>query len=533
MNKFFILFATLSLLTIFLKVSVSTLGHNYDLESGTIVAKIINEGKSVYANTDRYNYGPIKSLYLGAISLLSQFSGVKTLGGFHALIALFLSLIDISISIVILKIYGKKASILYLINPISILISGYHSQHDNIAVLFALLSWLTYLNSKSKNKDLLISLFIGLSLCTKHILFLFPLWYLLLASNKKDFLKNMKVAVFSYLIFFTGFAIDILIHADETSKIIKGILGNVFEYRGVYHDSFVANLTNLFVPQSLIDTIFINTPIFKGMSFLWVSIVTTLGILLIRKKLVKKELLLPIYLLVVFIFSPSLADQYLAIPLIIIILSEGWLTIFFFLATFLYLVSSNSSNIGSADLIQKGILINKTVLRFFPWNFGIKDGLFYNQVFQLKHLQGIGFLTFLSLLFNRPLKKPKIFKIILTIFLLLNTVLLLNILLQWRPNKRIGLHVISINVTAKCPEDKTTHTINVSTKNTCKGKNTCEINITENTIPCIKMVDVKWFCGPERFQKIFYSKKFTGVEKITCEDFFLPKDPSSPLDTLQ
>jgi hypothetical protein len=37
----------------------TTFGHNYDLDSDTIVAEIVDQGGNVYADTPRYNYAPV------------------------------------------------------------------------------------------------------------------------------------------------------------------------------------------------------------------------------------------------------------------------------------------------------------------------------------------------------------------------------------------------------------------------------------------------------------------------------------------
>jgi hypothetical protein len=42
-----------------LRIWVSTLGYNFDFESYAVVASIIDSGGNVYAETHRYNYGPV------------------------------------------------------------------------------------------------------------------------------------------------------------------------------------------------------------------------------------------------------------------------------------------------------------------------------------------------------------------------------------------------------------------------------------------------------------------------------------------
>jgi hypothetical protein len=54
-----VLFAAAGLASVALKMILATQGHNYDLDSYGIVASLVLQGKSVYANTARYNYGPL------------------------------------------------------------------------------------------------------------------------------------------------------------------------------------------------------------------------------------------------------------------------------------------------------------------------------------------------------------------------------------------------------------------------------------------------------------------------------------------
>ena len=68
-NKYWVLIFSFGLL---LRILMAILGHNFDLESYEIVADIILEGKSVYANTTRYNYGPIWAYILAALKLLAS-----------------------------------------------------------------------------------------------------------------------------------------------------------------------------------------------------------------------------------------------------------------------------------------------------------------------------------------------------------------------------------------------------------------------------------------------------------------------------
>ncbi|MBQ6111682.1 MAG: hypothetical protein IJL01_04735, partial [Synergistaceae bacterium] len=50
-----------------LRFVLMTLGHNFDFESYCIVGKLAAHGKNIYANTGRYNYGPVWFTLLGIL----------------------------------------------------------------------------------------------------------------------------------------------------------------------------------------------------------------------------------------------------------------------------------------------------------------------------------------------------------------------------------------------------------------------------------------------------------------------------------
>jgi hypothetical protein len=115
-----------------------TLGYNYDFESHLIVGKIVSSGGNVYAETSRYNYGPIFSLCLGLFYYLSSFLGNPSFA-YRMFIVCFLTCFDIALSFLLYKKY-KSMSIaaLFFLNPVSIIITGYHNQFDVLA------SWVTW-----------------------------------------------------------------------------------------------------------------------------------------------------------------------------------------------------------------------------------------------------------------------------------------------------------------------------------------------------------------------------------------------------
>lgn len=114
----------------------------------------------------------------------------------------------------------------FFLNPVSIIITGYHNQFDTIAVLFALLSIL-YINEEESfsKKDIFAILFLSLSLMTKHILFLLPVFILL--TNNIPLKKRIVYAIVPPVVFLLSFAPFTI----QNNAALQGIINNVFLYR--------------------------------------------------------------------------------------------------------------------------------------------------------------------------------------------------------------------------------------------------------------------------------------------------------------
>ncbi len=152
------------------RLAVSLRGHTYDVDSYFIVAGILRHGGNVYLETKRYNYGPI---WFYLIHLLDWLAGGRE-NILRCLIAGFLSLVDFGIFLVLLRRVGKLAASLFFLNPVSILITGYQSQFDNLVILMGL--WAIHLfgddfDQPVNRRKFYGLLVLGLSLMTKHLLF--------------------------------------------------------------------------------------------------------------------------------------------------------------------------------------------------------------------------------------------------------------------------------------------------------------------------------------------------------------------------
>lgn len=95
-NRKYIALGVILALGFVLRIILSRLGHNYDLESYWIVGEIVAKGGNVYAETHRYNYGPIWFYILGVVYWFTDRFG-QGFDFFGLVIAMFLSLVDIGI----------------------------------------------------------------------------------------------------------------------------------------------------------------------------------------------------------------------------------------------------------------------------------------------------------------------------------------------------------------------------------------------------------------------------------------------------
>lgn len=267
---------------------VSTFGHNFDFDSYRIVADLMAEGKNVYANTDRYNYGPV---WFNVIHLLDVLAG-RDPHVFRWLLISALSAADMGIFFVLLRKFGLAAAALFFLSPVSIFITGYHNQFDNLAILFGLWAVILFGDGPQKplgRKQFFGLLLLGLSLMTKHLLFIFPLW---LALKQKGLVNKCIVFLIPCAVFVLGFV-------PYWPGGGQGIRDNVFHY----HSWDTHFFYSFFVPGFLQQII--------SPQIVWFFMLGLFA-LVCRKKNALESLL--IYTVVLVAASPATNNQYLAIP---------------------------------------------------------------------------------------------------------------------------------------------------------------------------------------------------------------------------
>lgn len=281
--------ATVLFVGVVLRFVAMLRGHNFDFESYTIVGDIVLGGGNVYAETVRYNYGPVWFLILGLFRGIGQLFQNPDL--FRILIVALLTFADIAIALLLRKKFGLLAFALFFLNPISIIITGYHNQFDNLALLVGMCGLLLLppdTAKKIERRHVYAALLIGLSLMIKHIFFLLPLWLFIRGTTWriKLFMLVIPVAIFAFS--FLPFWFN-----DQ-----DGIIQNVFTYKSFAN----APLINAFFAKHIL--VLINP------TFLMIGALAITGFMTRKLPIFEASLW---YLLVLVSFSPAVANQYLAI----------------------------------------------------------------------------------------------------------------------------------------------------------------------------------------------------------------------------
>lgn len=286
--KFNWLFFLILTLGIAARLFAATLGHDYDFDSWWLIAQLFDDGKNIYASTDRYNFAPGWFFILHFLDLLSGHNE----NIFRYLVAGILSLGDVGIFVILWRRFGKLAGCWFLLNPISIIVSGYQNNFDTLAIFLGLIAALTmgddFEQPVNRRKFFGLVLF-GFSLIVKHVFFAFPFW---LAVKQKGLSQKLIVILVPVLMFALSFA-------PYLNAGGQGIVQNVFQYRAVNTAFFY----HMFLPPFL-QFAFSSTGV-------WFFLLILFAFICRQKNTV--EFLL-FYTCVLVAAAPASVNEYLAIP---------------------------------------------------------------------------------------------------------------------------------------------------------------------------------------------------------------------------
>lgn len=334
-------------LGVVIRFVLMSLGHNFDFDSYCIVGELAAKGENIYASTSRYNYGFIWFTFLGIFRKISLCFADSVLA-FRVLIVGTLTLADFLIAKIISEKAGNLWGIIFFLNPISLIITGYHNQFDNIAVLLAVYSVLLIGHSVNKHSitgsDIAGVILLSLSLITKHILWAFPLW--ILFNSEIGIRKKILFAFVPPLIFLLSF----IPYWHEGSE---GIISNVFLYKSFNNFPLLAltalNHLGIFLPFQENICLPLFALLMLGSAYVF------------RKANLFDSLLL--YLMALVSFSSAIANQYIAIPCIAVILMTRKKSFLYF-ALGLVFLSCNFNGLHISYWIQYHYHYSSIFIRF-------------------------------------------------------------------------------------------------------------------------------------------------------------------------
>lgn len=357
-----IAFLLLLALGVVARAVAATRGHNFDFDSFVIVAGITRNGGNVYAETSRYNYGPVWFTILHVLDWIS-FSVAGRASLFRPLLVGLLTTTDIAIALLLRGAFGLVPALLFFLSPVTVIITGYHNQFDNLALLLALVAASLYGNDedgRAIGRKVIGLVVLGASLATKHIFFAFPAW---LAFRERTWAGRATAVAVPGLVFVAGFA-------PFWSRGSHGIIDNVFRYKSFDNAPFF----QLFVPP-VVST-------FVSSRLLFVAGLVTLGFAVRRRPLLDAALL---YSMAVVALSPAVANQYLAIPSAGVAANANVPFLLFILcSTLLLLGNGDGLHLGVARTLLPAGLLNSYVPEIFLlslglvcvlWGSSMRDGL--------------------------------------------------------------------------------------------------------------------------------------------------------------
>ena len=327
------------------RMGLAACGHNYDIDSCFIIAEIVRRGGNVYAETTRYNYGPVWFQILHMLDWLA----CHHQSVLRYLIAGLLTAVDVGIFLILCRLAGRLAGVLFFLNPISILITGFHSQFDNLAIALGLLAVWQMGDDFERPVDrrkFAGLLLLGLSLATKHVLFAFPVW---LAVKQRGFLQKIIVVLVPTAVFLAGF----LPYWQDGRA---GIIENVFRYRS----ADTAYFYNFFLPGG--------TKYFLGSQVVWVAMLLIFALVCRRRNGFESLLL---YTGVLVAASPATRNQYLSIPVpLAAVFASPWFLLYTAVGTYHICVDGNGPHLlkylhGSYDNMAISCLVCALVWLFW------------------------------------------------------------------------------------------------------------------------------------------------------------------------
>jgi len=282
----------------------ATFHGNYDVGWFTVTADTALAGNNVYTTIGKYNYSPVWFLVLAGLRKVQlHIPGIT----FAFMIRFFGCVVDLA-SLAFLMLIARserlpviRTATLFYLNPVSFLLTGYHGQFENLAVLMILVGLFAYLRLRHKAVlgTALLWIFATAGMIIKHNIF----YELIICLNTAVKRYRVKAALFvvSVCIFLATFL-------PYWSTGSKGIINNVFLYSSGYgHIYGIMSLFN-----------------FPPIKYVFIAGLFGFGLFLKGKDIIRNCLMGMLFFL---IFTTGIAIQYFVLPIAlgVLRLSKGFL----------------------------------------------------------------------------------------------------------------------------------------------------------------------------------------------------------------
>lgn len=306
-----------------------------DLNSFIDAGKVILERKPIYPTL----YFPFFA-YLGTLAVW-----LKNIFPQLIFLKLIFTLFDIGNLYLVYLISGKNLNktLLYAVNPITIICCNIHGQFDVIPLFFLLLS--VYFFNKQKTKFSMLAISLGIFTKTWPALFITPIFKKL--KNKFWILLIGILPIVSVLFHWWYFKIPIL-----------EILMPIKNYRGIYGYWGIGNVLILLVPK-------IDASIIQFLRRVFFIVFFFYSFYPHNKNLIKNILSVMLFF---FIFTLTFGSQWLAwlVPFIILVKPKNWQ--WFFITASIYLLVAFAKNVYPFPIsVTHTFNILETIFGFSVW----------------------------------------------------------------------------------------------------------------------------------------------------------------------
>jgi hypothetical protein len=287
-----------------LTMFLAGVGHNFDLDSWRIAAQVMGDGRFAYAGTGRYNYGALWAYLLHGAMMLHDSFRLASPESYHVLLAAIVCIANIAIITLLACYYELAAGVIYALLPPVIVVAGFHTQIDPLAIALLLAAWIIFSfrpRPEQTGPIVLAAVLCAVSLAAKHIALFLPLC-VLICPRLGTLRQRILFAVVTYGLFFLHFPPFLL---DEASR--RNVIKYVFLYRSHRCTGIVplgirvcsARMEDILDPLHVYD---------MG----WLVMILATCWWAVRQNI--KHLAF-FYLVAFCAFSPAVAHQYIVIPL--------------------------------------------------------------------------------------------------------------------------------------------------------------------------------------------------------------------------